>query len=394
MPPRILIIADWYLPGYKAGGQVTAVANLVELFGNIYEFFVFTRDRDLTDKVPYTEVPRDKWIPVGRARVLYTADLSSRNLRRRIIETRPAIIYLNSFFSTLTVKTMCLRKLRMLPAGAIALAPRGEFSPGALHIKPWRKFIYRTLALYAGLYRGLIWQASSELEKEHIEAVLAEAHFSDPRIHVAWDLPNPDWFQATKGLPKLAKSTGARFLFISRISPMKNLLFALECLAMLASNVELDIFGPIDDRGYWDKCQNRINKLPGNVTVRYQGSIPRETVPKVSADHDFFLFPTLGENFGYVILEAMAAGCPVILSDKTPWQKVADSGAGWSLPLGDLVLWQRVLQECVDMPQQTYATYSLRAREYVERWTKSNDHLDETGELFNLALCHKPKQGN
>jgi glycosyltransferase involved in cell wall biosynthesis len=36
-------------------------------------------------------------------------------------------------------------------------------------------------------------------------------------------------------------------------------------------------------------------------------------------EYDFFVLPTIGENFGYVFLEALAAGCPLITSDRTPW---------------------------------------------------------------------------
>jgi glycosyltransferase involved in cell wall biosynthesis len=384
--PIILVLADWYLPGYKAGGQITATANVIEGIGNTFELLVFTRDRDLTDKCPYPDIRHNAWIPMGKARVLYTSDLSFRHLRRRIHEVMPEVIYLNSFFSILGIKTLCLRKLGLLPACAIVLAPRGEFSPGALKIKRWRKSIYRTIVLRAGLYRGVVWQASSELEREHIAIALRATHLEHPRIHVAWDLPSQDWLQATKAAPKPAKSAGARFLCVSRVSPMKNFVFALDLLGKLTGHVEFDIFGPIDDRGYWEECQRRIEALPSNVTVRYRGTIPREDVPSVAAQYHFFLLPTQGENFGYAILESLAAGCPVILSDRTPWRDVTERGVGWSLPLDDGELWQRILQQCVDMEQQPYAAFSRRAREFIEAWATSNNHNEETVQLFNLAL--------
>jgi len=386
MPPKIFIVADWYLPGYRAGGLVTAVANVVEFIGDAFDLFVFTRDSDLTDSRPYAGVRRNEWTEIGKARVLYTRDLSFSHLRRRILEVQPDIIYLNSFFSKLTVKTLCLRRLDMLPACAVVLAPRGEFSPGALSIKRRRKSIFRTAALRAGLYDGLIWQASSQLEQDHIAAELMAAQLGDQRVYVAWDLPSPDWLQATKGLPKPLKSAGARFLLISRISRMKNILFAIELLGNLVGHVEFDVYGPIDDRRYWEECQKRTKSLPDTVIVRYRDAIPRELVPSVAANHDFFLMPTRGENFGYVILEAMAAGCPVILSDLTPWRDVTDRGVGWSLPLEDRELWRSVLQECIDMEQKTYTKYSLRAREFVEAWATSNNHVERTFQLFNRAL--------
>jgi glycosyltransferase involved in cell wall biosynthesis len=145
-------------------------------------------------------------------------------------------------------------------------------------------------------------------------------------------------------------------------------------------------FSQLKDPGYWDECKKRIESLPGNVVVNYRGAVSRETVPRIAEGYHFFHLPTLGENFGYAILEAMAAGCPVVISDLTPWRDVEPQGAGWCLPLGDRELWRRILQQCVDMDQQAYATFSLRAREFVEAWATSNNHLDETLQLFNLAL--------
>ncbi|MGA2812902.1 MAG: glycosyltransferase [Candidatus Acidiferrum sp.] len=387
MKPTILVLADWYLPGYKAGGLVTALSNLADAIGDTFSIFVFTRDRDLTDETPYPDIRAMEWQDVRKARVLYTSDLSFRHLRRRISEVRPDVIYLNSFFSTLVIKVLFLRRFGLLPSCAIVLSPRGEFSPGALRIKGFKKSIYVHFAFRVGLYDNLIWQASSELERQQIAKVLGTGRRKQPRIHVAWDLPSRDWLEASRQPPKMPKAAGARFLFISRISPKKNLVFAVNAMRKLSGSVQFDIFGPIDDREYWKSCEEQIKVLPANVTVRYRGTVRRELVPEVASSYDFFLLPTLGENFGYVILEAMAAGCPVILSNQTPWQDATSSGAGWSLPLDDGELWRCILQQCVDMDSHTYAAMSARARQFVGVWASSNDHYDETIELFHLALA-------
>jgi glycosyltransferase involved in cell wall biosynthesis len=383
---KILVFADWYLPGYKAGGLITALSNLADSIGDTFDLYVFTRDRDLTDENPYSGIRPNRWVSVDKARVLYTSDLSFRHLRRRICEVKPDVIYLNSFFSPLTIKTLFLRKLGLLPKSPVVLAPRGECSPGALKVKSLKKNIYRNSAVRAGLYQGLIWQASSELEAEQIATVVYSARRKQPCIRVAPDLPSRDWSHAAAKPPKKPKDPGGRFLSISRIAPVKNILFALEAIEKLKGNVEYDIFGPIDDREYWDDCQKRMKSLPDNVVVRYRGMIPRELVPKVALDYDFFLLATQGESFGYVILEAMAAGCPVILSDRTPWRDLAERGAGWTLPLEDCDLWRHTLQQCVDMEPGAYATLSSRAREFVQAWAASARQRDETIQLFNLAL--------
>jgi hypothetical protein len=60
MKPRIVVLADWYLPGGKAGGSVSAIANLIELVGDEFRFHVITRDRDITEKSAYAGVQTDR----------------------------------------------------------------------------------------------------------------------------------------------------------------------------------------------------------------------------------------------------------------------------------------------------------------------------------------------
>ena len=82
----------------------------------------------------------------------------------------------------------------------------------------------------------------------------------------------------------------------------------------------------------------------------------------------------------------MAAGCPVIVSDRTPWKDLSDRGVGWPLPLEDRNSWIRVLQQCVDLEPEIYAAMSSKAREFVESWAQSAHQSNQTNALFNLAL--------
>ena len=60
--PVILILIDWFLPAYKAGGPVRSVANLIENLKNDFEFKIVTGDRDLGDTSPFKDVKTNSWI--------------------------------------------------------------------------------------------------------------------------------------------------------------------------------------------------------------------------------------------------------------------------------------------------------------------------------------------
>jgi glycosyltransferase involved in cell wall biosynthesis len=386
MRPKILLLADWYLPGFKAGGIITAIANLVTAIGDEFDLRVLTRDHDLTESGRYANVVPGEWQPVGKARCLYTHDLSLAHLRHRIAESQPDIIYLNSFFSPLTVKTLALRKLGLLPPAAFAIAPRGEFAPSAFRIKARKKSLYSVAALRAGLYDRLLWHATSDRESVAIESFVGPRTRQAPCIHIAPDLPNRDWFVLDNNAARPPKSSPVKFVFLSRICRIKNLTFILDALASLASPAELHIYGPIDEPSYWQECQRRIAALPQNVQAIYHGAVPRKGVPDVFRTHDFFLFPTEGENFGYVLLESLAAGCPVIVSDRTPWRDIDEKGSGWAIPLEDRPRWIHTLTHCAGMSRTEHAAMSIRASEFVQTWLAQSDPIGATTGMFRSLV--------
>jgi glycosyltransferase involved in cell wall biosynthesis len=67
--------------------------------------------------------------------------------------------------------------------------------------------------------------------------------------------------------------------------------------------------------------------VPGSVS--YAGVIPPDEVVSFLERFDLFVLPTLGENFGHVVLESLAAGTPVVIGNNAPWSQVVSSGAGW-----------------------------------------------------------------
>jgi glycosyltransferase involved in cell wall biosynthesis len=395
MKPRIIVFADWYLPGSKGGGSVSAISNLIGLLGDEFLFYVFTRNRDNTENQPYDGIPFDQWVPTGKAKVCYASKLSVWNILQRIREVKPQIIYLNSFFSQLTIKTLLLHKCRLLRRSAVVLAPRGEFSPGALKLKPFRKWLYRKLAFPFGLYGNLLWQASSEMEAEHIRHSLGRDGSSHAmRVLVAPDVPSTNFDSGACFEQRPKKNTGTvRFVFLSRVSPKKNLHFALDLLGSVQGNIELDIYGPIEDRGYWEQCQERISRLPDRVRVHFKGAVPSDQVVQIFSQYHFQILPTLGENFGYVILEAFAGSCPVLISDQTPWRDLSKQGIGWDIALKDRGRWLEALASCVEMDQVTHEVFSRQSRSFFEEWMSTTPYRLRAKELFDKALEISSKAG-
>ena len=52
----ILILCDWFLPGYLAGGPIQSIATLTKQLGDAIDFKIITTDRDFKSKKPYENI--------------------------------------------------------------------------------------------------------------------------------------------------------------------------------------------------------------------------------------------------------------------------------------------------------------------------------------------------
>ena len=118
---------------------------MIQSLGDEFEFRVLTLDRDLGDRQPYPGIVRGEWTPVGKAQVMYLPPKLTRldPLAQLIRETPHDIIYLGGGFDpTFVLRALLLRRLGLIQAPAVMLAPQGVFSRGALAIKPYKKKLF------------------------------------------------------------------------------------------------------------------------------------------------------------------------------------------------------------------------------------------------------------
>jgi glycosyltransferase involved in cell wall biosynthesis len=392
--PIILTFVGCYLPGYKAGGPVRTIANMVSMLSDELDFRIITSDRDLFETSPYSNVVTDAWNTVGKAKVFY-ASPKMRSLwciSRLIRETPHNVLYLNSFFSPVFTQIPLLaRWLGMIPRCPTIVAPRGEFSKGALALKAWKKHPYIATVKLLGVYKDITWQASSEFEADAIRQAMG---ITAKRIVLAIVLA-PDM---SDGVESVQASTGhylraigdpLRVCFLSRICPMKNLDFALRVLTHVKVPVEFAVYGVAEDAAYWAHCQNLAKNLPAHVTFRYHGKIDHEKVNMALASHDLFFLPTRGENYGHVIFEALAAGLPVLISDQTPWRNLETLGVGWDLPLMAEEKFCAVLEAQAALSHEEWVAQRLRAKEHARLIATDEKVLADNFALFKGIIADK-----
>jgi len=374
---KILVFIDWYLPGYRAGGPIRSCANLIAHLSNEFDFFLVTRDSDYMDAVPYSSINKNTWnkMPDGSSVFYISEDHLKPSVIKKIIkEINADSIYLNSVYSFyFTVIPLWLINRR---ESKVIVSVRGMLAPSALAIKSFKKNLFLFFSKAVGLFDDVIFQATSEDEKKQISSI-----FLKSQIEIA---PNLSRKISKQNINKIIKSQGeVRLLNVARIAPEKNLLFALEALKNVKSRVVFDFFGPMYDHSYWSKCKNTIANLPSNITATYKGVAEGEKIFELIWNYHFLFLPSRGENFGHIILEAMSAGLPVIISDKTPWKNLEDKMVGWDIALNDFVRFSATIEKCAAMTNDEYETYSKYAVDFASAYMNDEEKIKSNRQLFS-----------
>lgn len=374
---QILIFIDWFLPGYKAGGPIQSITNLVAHLGNELDISIVTSNADLGEKASYPNLIYNSWIQRDNYRVIYLDDKHQNRKQYKFLVREQAydVIYFNSLFSPgfTFLPLLCIRKLN----SKIILAPRGMLGEGALNIKRKKKIIYLSLFRLLGLNRIISWHATSETEYDEIRK-----HFGDDAvIDLASNLSKK---VSGKLEAKEKKINELRLFFLSRIAYKKNLKRALEYLKKVESEIRIEflIIGPVDEAEYWRECQTVISQLPSNIKVLTIGAVPNHELPAMLKDQHILLLPTLHENFGHVIMEAWQNGCPVIISDQTPWRGLESVRVGWDIPLNDPDGFVRAIETAAKMDSETYQQWSSSAVDYARGFCENPAVIEANRRLF------------
>lgn len=332
---NILIFTDYYLPGYRAGGPIRSVSNLVDWLGDEFNFHIVTSAYDYGTDISYPGIAVNEWTSVGKARVHYLKKgmISFKKVKQILRDSKPELVLFNSFFSPrYTIIPLTVAKFSGLFKNIpVLLAPRGEFSSGTLAIKSAKKNLFLRLASWLGIYSEVNWAFTNEKEEKEFHDNIGLTYQS------AFRFPNLPKKSSESSVQRVSKKVGyLKMAYLGRVARIKNLKFALNLIRKIDDvNIEYDIYGILDDAEYWEGCRELIKKMPQNITVRYKGHVEHEEVPETLADYHLFFLPTKSENFGHAIYESLLSGTPVLISDQTPWSQLKSKNLGWDIPLDE-----------------------------------------------------------
>ncbi len=237
------------------------------------------------------------------------------------LSPRPAILHDNGIWSPSNIGAAAAARRFAIP---LVISPHGMLEPWAMAYRRGRKTV--AWSLYQ---RRILRQARGLCATAPSEAASIRARL--PGLPVAV-IPNGVACPPRVPNRRHRDAATARTLFyMSRIHPKKNLATLIDAWAALAARFPdwtLRIAGP-DELGHSAELQHKVAAMGLQKSVRIEGAVPETGKAAAFASADLFILPTLSENFGIVVAEALAEGVPAIVSNGAPWASLVSEGCGW-----------------------------------------------------------------
>lgn len=246
----------------------------------------------------------------------------------------------------------------------IVWSPHGTLTPWAMHHKGWKKWPAWRLWQKRDLSCARFLHVTEACEVKNVRDLGLKNELAVVPLGVR-----------PASVPHLPRTDGRRtLLFVSRVQKKKGLPNLVEAWSRLPEEVrkgwEVRIVGP-DEANHVAELRAQCDRL--GVSFTFVGQKTGEDLAREYASADLFVLPTLSENFGSVVLEAMVYGLPVITTKGAPWAVLEEQKAGWWVDVGVEGL-VTALTAALRMSSEDLQAMGARGKRFALEeysWTKS-----------------------
>ena len=240
----------------------------------------------------------------------------------------------------------------------IVVSPRGGLNERALRHKQWKKWGYRRLVIDGILRSAAALHAVAHGEQAQIARLgYSKPVFVSPNGISRQQVDELNSFHGSRPLAAHPCLNGKRvILFLGRIQSQKGLDTLARSFATVAPDFEdaaLLVVGP-DEDGTRSKVEDTLRAAGVLDRVAFAGMLTGRDKLAAFACADLFVLPSYSEGFSNAVVEALAAGLPVIVSEQCNFPEVAKAKAGLVVPAQDAAVATaiRVLLSNADLREQ------------------------------------------
>lgn len=241
----------------------------------------------------------------------------------------------------------------------LVLSPRGMLGQAALAFSSRQKSIFWHLLQRRALQSLTCFHATAPSEVDDIRAFGLDM----PVAIIPNGIDVAPFFQRAAPEPNRPRQV----LYLGRIHPKKGIDRLLSAWAILKGTYpdwELRIVGP-SEQGHVAELKCLAHEM--NLrNVRFEGALHGSEKTAAYLDAALFVLPTLHENFGMVVAEALALGIPTITTIGAPWKGLVTARCGWWVDHGPEPL-AKALKEGMELSDYERALMGARGRDWMRR---------------------------
>ncbi len=367
---RLLHVVPTYLPATRYGGPIQSVHGLCKaLVRQGHDVHVFTSSLDGNERLV---VPEGVPVDLDGVKVWYFRCLWARlcwipgmvGALKREIDGFDCI-HLHSVFLWPMARVASMARRRRVP---YLLSPRGMLVPELIAKRSsWAKRAWIAIVEARNLRGAAAIHVTSPLESDDLLR-------SELALAPVVDIPNGVDFNATAPRQPVPRSV----LFLGRLSWKKNLAELIAAVAALPQ-WQLTLVGPDDER-IADVLAQRAAALGCGERVRWIGAVGEADKTRLFAENACLVLPSINENFGNVVIEAMAHACPVIVTPGVGARVVVEaSSAGLVASAASAAAIAAAIQSLFEDPEHA-AECGRKGRAYVREhlaWAHIAERMTE-----------------
>lgn len=332
---RILVVLPAYEPAWAFGGVVRCISNLCRaLAAQGHSVTVYTTNANGTGQA--LDVPLDVPVDLGGVKVFYFPSSfgprsvwDSRALVRKLKQSvrQYDIVYVSAVWQWLGYETTRICQRFEVPC---VFGVHGSLDSRLLERHRFRKRLYWWLVLRRALIRATAIHFTTEYERsESIE--IGVASFVVPNglsIREFSRVDSPEAVRMKYGIPAGAPL----ILSVGRVDPKKRLELLIEAL-LGNKEIYLAIVGP-DDLPLARRYKQLSRELQVDNRVTWTGYKTGRDLVELYSAADALVLLSEDENFGMVVVEAMACGTPILVSPYVGvWHEIKDASVGMAVDL-------------------------------------------------------------
>ncbi len=325
-------------------GDLNGVARFIQDMGKLsqrhgFDLQIVTSTRKPIPDAPYIHnIPPRFRLPLPRYGEIDLAFPSRRLLEQRLIELDPDIVHI----STPGPVGLAAKKLAEKHAIAVTGTYHTDFSAfirDNTKLEWLKRLTDRFMTRFHKEFLHVFSRSRAYLKIMSSDIGIDEARSSFLKPGTDLNTFHPSYAAPDAFTPYNADPGALKVLYVGRITDEKNILFLIEVWKELrrrhpALRCQLFLTG----EGYHRKLQPKLE----GYGIRFLGPVVGEALSRLYASSDLFLFPSVSDTLGQVVMEAQASGVPVIVSDVGGPQNVVNFNgrqSGFVVRANDLDAW-------------------------------------------------------